>query len=53
MQDFKAFHLFLFATSSLLLAQTVKNIYVSIGFYMVALVLYILAWVKFNKEKRQ
>lgn len=53
MQSFKAFHFFLFATSALLLAQTLKNIYISIGFYLIALILYILAWVRFNKEKKQ
>lgn len=53
MQSFKAFHFFLFATSVLLLAQTLKNIYISIGFYLIALILYILAWVRFNKEKKQ
>jgi hypothetical protein len=53
MQSFKAFHFFLFATSALLLAQTLKNPYISIAFYMIALVLYVLAWIKFNKEKKQ
>lgn len=52
MQSFKAFHLFLFATSALLLAQTVKNLYVSIAFYFIALIMYITAWIKFNKEKK-
>lgn len=53
MQTFKAFHLFLFATSALLLAQTVKNLYISIVFYFIALIMYIIAWLKFNKEKKQ
>gem|GEM_PF-6151167 len=52
MQNFKPFHYFLFATSSLLLAQYTKNLYVSIVFYLVALVLYILALIRFNKDKK-
>lgn len=53
MQAFKSFHYFLFATSALLLANTLGNPYVSIAFYSIALVMYILAWIQFNKEKKK
>lgn len=52
MKSFKPFHYFLFGTSALLLAQYSKNLYVSIGFYFVSLILYILALIGFRKEKK-
>ena len=53
MQKFRAFHFFLFATSALLVAQYIHNVKVSIGFYFISLVLYILALLTFYKEKNQ
>jgi hypothetical protein len=52
LQSFKPLHFFLFATSALLLARTVNNLYLELGCYVFALVLYILALIKFNKEKK-
>ncbi|ANO48075.1 hypothetical protein Pf1_02621 [Flavobacterium columnare] len=52
MQNFKAFHFFLFGTSALLVAQYTKNIKISLLFYTIALILYISALVKFYKEKK-
>lgn len=51
MQSFKTFHFFLFGTSALLVAQNTHSIMFSIVFYFVALAMYIMALVKFYKEK--
>ncbi|WP_428224738.1 hypothetical protein [Flavobacterium sp.] len=51
MQSFKPFHFFLFGTSALLVAQNTHNLIFSIVFYFVALFMYVMALVKFYKEK--
>lgn len=50
LQNFKPLHLFLFGTSALLLARTVSNVYLELGCYVLSLILYVLALIKFNKK---